>query len=678
MTIGVEQFAQLRDLLHDIASTVGVSHLHALARHLHDLHFALDVRAVDDGLPRASERLVLYQLESSGVIDQCVSGDAGGLVIGFSKSAVNHHQASFGFDGCLACSDVHGHVSVDDVPVFALHAESVHDAVAHFGIVAQPVVGTFYFLVQRLVGEEVALEGGHAAFVEERALRSAPEIPKVVFSPFLIGFGGICGEGRAHDHADALHELQSLIALAFEGDFLERAVIIHWHGGVKEQIRVDDGVHASVIEETFDVTLQFFAHSETVVQLSSEIFLRLGQSVRLFPVHRGEVARVHGVCLAVELIDAFFGANVVERADALHHPVGMGLGHLLFQLELQDAHGLVHTGQQQLFFLVHGVLVFCQLGHEFGAWVIAVVLHGEGGQRHEVDAVSVFQRGHVAEAQREAQHVHDAAVVTCCSAHPQSVVVAPLYVEVFVFQQHIHDEVCARSPVEYIAQDVQLVNGQMLYHVTEGFDDVAGLLRRDDGLNDAVDVVAFVFVLGVFVEQLFQDVGELLRQRFAHFAAGVFRGDDATHFDESEERCFVPRRQIVFCGRHQFQLLFGVVDERAQFPDFLLREGLGVALLNLTLDGAGGVLEDVLEGFVLSVYVGHEVLRAFGQVEDGFQVDDFRAGCSGVGEALREQFEDASVLFHLPGHGLIVCAHFLFPFDCKCTKKLPHFEGLTP
>ena len=46
-----------------------------------------------------------------------------------------------------------------------------------------------------------------------------------------------------------------------------------------------------------------------------------------------------------------------------------------------------------------------------------------------------------------------------------------------------------------------------------------------------------------------------------------------------------------------------------------------MALMKL---GAG--VEDVQEGLVLTVDVGNEMLRAFGQAHNGLQVDDLRAG----------------------------------------------------
>ena len=55
----------------------------------------------------------------------------------------------------------------------------------------------------------------------------------------------------------------------------------------------------------------------------------------------------------------------------------------------------------------------------------------------------------------------------------------------------------------------------------------------------------------------------------------------------------------------------------------------------------------MLEGLVFPVYVGQEMFRAFGQVQNGLQVDDFRACGTDVGDALGEQFQKSHVVPNL-------------------------------
>ena len=79
---------------------------------------------------------MLYELESAAVIDQRISGNAGGLVVGAGEAAVNHHQLSASLAGILATGNVYGNMAVDDVTICALRSESIQNTVAHFGVVA--------------------------------------------------------------------------------------------------------------------------------------------------------------------------------------------------------------------------------------------------------------------------------------------------------------------------------------------------------------------------------------------------------------------------------------------------------------------------------------------------------------------------------------------------------------
>ena len=120
------------------------------------------------------------------------------------------------------------------------------------------------------------------------------------------------------------------------------------------------------------------------------------------------------------------------------------------------------------------LVAFQQPGHEFLAGVVAIDIHRKGGQRHQIDAVALLKRCQVGVAQRQSQHIADAGIVTRCCSHPQHVVIAPLYVPGVVLPQGVHDDMCAGSSVVDVAKDVQLVDGQALYDVAEGHDEVVG------------------------------------------------------------------------------------------------------------------------------------------------------------------------------------------------------------
>ena len=88
----------------------------------------------------------------------------------------------------------------------------------------------------------------------------------------------------------------------------------------------------------------------------------------------------------------------------------------------------------------------------------------------------------------------------------------------------------------------------------------------------------------------------------------------------------VPVAEIVFIGLYQLEFLLWIVYECAQFLFLLLTECVAEYLVNLSLDIARGILEDMQEGLVLAVYVGKEMLCALGKVEYGGEVYDLRRG----------------------------------------------------
>ena len=84
----------------------------------------------------------------------------------------------------------------------------------------------------------------------------------------------------------------------------------------------------------------------------------------------------------------------------------------------------------------------------------------------------------------------------------------------------------------------------------------------------------------------------------------------------------IPVVDVFFCSLDEFELLLGVVDEGAQLPPFRLADVAFEQLGHLAADVSRGILQHMLEGLALAVQVGQEVLRALGQVQDGFEIDN--------------------------------------------------------
>ena len=186
VAIGIEQLLEVGYLLSEVLTYVGICHEHAAIGHLHNLGGTLDVGASLDGILHTGKWLVLNQLESTGVIYQGVAGDARLIMVCLGESAVDDHQLAVRLDRVLALGGAHGHVAIDDVAVRTGNAKFVHDVVDDLLLVAQQEVVALLLLVGLLVGDEVALKGGHLALVKERAVGSTPQVEEVVDGILLL------------------------------------------------------------------------------------------------------------------------------------------------------------------------------------------------------------------------------------------------------------------------------------------------------------------------------------------------------------------------------------------------------------------------------------------------------------------------------------------------------------
>ena len=206
--------------------------------------------------------------------------------------------------------------------------------------------------------------------------------------------------------------------------------------------------------------------------------------------------------------------------------------------------------------------------HKLFTWVIAVDIHGEGGQLYKVDAVAFFYSSHVGIAKGNAYDVADAGIIAGSRSHPQYVVVAPLYVPRVVTAQCVHDDMGSGTSVVDISEYMELVYHQALYDVTDGNDEVIGRTCGDDGVNDGIDIFAFVLVVGAFMQEFLNDVREVFRKVFPNFRPCVFAGYVAANQHKMVNGHVIPVVDVVFVRLDQFELLFWIVDERTQFVLF--------------------------------------------------------------------------------------------------------------
>ena len=270
-------------------------------------------------------------------------------------------------------------MSVDDVAVFALHAETVQNVIAHLGVVAQAEVCALLFVYQRLVRAEVALEGDHALLVEQGRLGTAPQVHQIVSCLHAFLAWDVAVEGLAHHNAYSVHEFAAGTLPAHQFHLLQRAVLVEGNGSVEQEVAVADVVHAAMGKDALDVLLQLVGHAEGVLQFAQHVLLLGCKFVGVAPIHGGEQGVAQGILLAVHAERAAFGVDVLQCAFARDDPFGMCVYCLLLHLELDDGDGLVHLAYE--FPLALAQFAISVAGQEDGAGVVLVCLQCQSGQR---------------------------------------------------------------------------------------------------------------------------------------------------------------------------------------------------------------------------------------------------------------------------------------------------------
>ena len=87
--------------------------------------------------------------------------------------------------------------------------------------------------------------------------------------------------------------------------------------------------------------------------------------------------------------------------------------------------------------------------------------------------------------------------------------VAPGDVPVVITGQDVEHGVGTGASVINVAKDVELVDDEALDHVADGDDKLIGATNLDDRGDDGSHVVDLVLRVGMLMEQLLDDVGEV-------------------------------------------------------------------------------------------------------------------------------------------------------------------------
>ena len=396
---------------------------------------------------------------------------------------------------------------------------------------------------------------------------------------------------------------------------------------MEEQVAVEDLVQAALGVEEAHVPLELLTVEEGEGQLVDQDLLLGGEGIGIGGIHGGEVGVQHGIDLAVHRDGLVLVVHLVQQQAVGHAEGGVAEDLLPLQLEEDHGDGLVHPGGEQLvLFRVLLRLLPGELDGEAAHIAVPVDLVGKDRQGAQGDAVAGLDDLQVVVAQGVGQHRGHQGAGAGGRPHPQHVVVAPLDVHAVVVQQGVQDDVRPGAPVEDVPHHVEVIHRQALDELAQLHQKVGGPADVNDGGDDVLVVVPLVVVLVVGVEHLVQDVGILLRHGLAHLGTGVLGAGQPAQLNQPVEGDAVPLPHVGGVPPDLLQLLAGVVDQRGQLIPLRLGHGGGKEVVQLLPHHAGGGVEDVKEGLVLTVKVGDKVLRALGQVQNGLEVDNLAAG----------------------------------------------------
>lgn len=193
---------------------------------------------------------------------------------------------------------------------------------------------------------------------------------------------------------------------------------------------------------------------------------------------------------------------------------------------------------------------------------------------------------------------------------------------IVVGAEFIHNDFGTGSSVENVAHDVKGIDYESLYKIANGADTLVSPTGGDDGGNDSVDVSLLVRVDLRLVQQFLQDIRKFGRKRLADFRPGIFRRYVLAHTYQLMHRDAVPVGHILLLFFDEFEFLLGIIDKGTQLLHFAFTQSLSENFFDFAAYRSRRIFQYMEECLVFPVQVGQEMFRAFGQIENGFEVDN--------------------------------------------------------
>ena len=257
---------------------------------------------------------MLYELKTTTVIDERVSCNAGLLMIGLCESTVDDHQLASCFNRILSGTHFHGDVAVDDMSVRPSDAKSVHDMLANLLVVTQFEVVALMLNMCFLVFDEIALEGSHLRLVEERAVRTAPEIEEIINGIVALHRVGVALVSGAYQMPDGLHQIFSCHRLTLiDFHFFQAAIFFERYGCMIEQVVVAYQVHTAMVEQHVDMFVELLTDHKAMMQSLQQFVLLICENARIGRIDGWKMATTQRVDLPFKHDRTMFIIDEIEK-----------------------------------------------------------------------------------------------------------------------------------------------------------------------------------------------------------------------------------------------------------------------------------------------------------------------------------------------------------------------------
>ena len=90
--------------------------------------------------------------------------------------------------------------------------------------------------------------------------------------------------------------------------------------------------------------------------------------------------------------------------------------------------------------------------------------------------------------------------------------ISPLDIPGVILSQRVHDLMRSGTSVVDVSKDMQLVDGESLYHITDSTDEIISPASRDDSVYDYCHICCLVDIISPLMEQFLDDIGEVFRE----------------------------------------------------------------------------------------------------------------------------------------------------------------------